>query len=84
MLMVRPSLLSRINDYDKELDPELFNTIDATHECILASIEIKGGLERHRSALFTAIAEAAANSRWANEAWLAFVDWEPHARILWA
>jgi len=77
MLMLRPSPLSRIQEYDASLDPTAFRVVDVSPECILASIEIKGGLDRDRAKLFTAVAEAAANSRWANEAWLVFVDREP-------
>jgi hypothetical protein len=75
MLMLRPSPLARVQDYDPELDPKVFSLVDASPECILASIEIKK-LTRDRAALFSAISEAAANSRWANEAWLAIADWE--------
>jgi hypothetical protein len=77
MLMLRPSPLAQVRDHDADLDPDLFNLVDVTPECILASIEIKGGLDRDRGAFFSSIAEAAANSRWANEAWLVFVDWNP-------
>lgn len=77
MLMLRPSPLSRVQDFDPSLNPTAFRVVDVSPECILASIEIKGGLDRDRAKLFTAVAEAAANSRWANEAWLVFVDWEP-------
>jgi hypothetical protein len=62
--------------------PKDFGLVDASPECILASIEIKGGLDRDRPALFSAISEAAANSRWANEAWLVFTDWEPSSKGL--
>jgi hypothetical protein len=77
MLMLRPSPLSRVQEFDPSLDPAAFRVVDVSPECILASIEVKGGLDRDRAKLFTAIAEAAANSRWANEAWLVFVDWDP-------
>jgi hypothetical protein len=77
MLMLRPSPLARVQEYDPGLEPKTFSVVDVSPECILASIEVKGGLDRDRAALFTAIAEAAANSRWANEAWLVFVDWTP-------
>lgn len=76
MLMLRPSPLSRIQEFDSSLDPTAFRVVDVSPECILASIEVKGGLDRDRAKLFTAVAEAAANSRWANEAWLVFVDRE--------
>lgn len=77
MLMLRPSPLSRVQEFDPSLDPAAFRVVDVSPECILASIEVKGGLDRDRAKLFTAVAEAAANSRWANEAWLVFVDWDP-------
>jgi hypothetical protein len=78
MLMLRPSPLERLQEYNADLSPTAFRVVDVTPECILASIEVKGGLERDRPSMFTAIAEVAANSRWANEAWLVFVDWKPH------
>jgi hypothetical protein len=77
MLMLRPSSLSMVKEFDDDLDPAAFKVVDLSPECILASIEVKGGLDRDRARLFTAIAEAAANSRWANEAWLVFVDRNP-------
>jgi hypothetical protein len=76
MLMLRASPLSRVQEFDPSLEPSTFRTVDVSPVCILSSIEVKGGLERDRAKLFTAVAEAAANSRWANEAWLVFVDWE--------
>ncbi len=82
MLMLRPSPLARVQEYDPDLNPKAFGVVDVSPECILASIEVKGGLDRDRAALFTAIAEAAANSRWANEAWLVFTDWKPSAQGL--
>jgi hypothetical protein len=75
MLMLRSSPLARVEERDSALEPDVFHLVDVTPECILASIEVKG-LARDRKELFTAIAETAANSRWANEAWLAFVYWE--------
>ena len=81
MLMLRPSPLARLQEYDRDLDPDLFSAMDVTPACILALIEVKG-LELDRALLFTAIAEAAANSRWANEAWLVFVDWKEEKRAL--
>lgn len=77
MLMLRPSPLSRVKEFDPSLDPAAFRVVDVSPECILASIEVKGGLNRDRAKLFTAVAEGAANSRWANEAWLVFVDRDP-------
>lgn len=79
MLMLRASALASMHDVfrDDALDAATFKKVDATPECVLASIELKGGLDRNRALMFQAIAEAAANSRWANEAWLVFVDWEP-------
>jgi len=76
MLMLRASPLSRVQEFDQSLEPSTFRVVDVSPERILSSIEVKGGLDRDRSKLFTAVAEAAANSRWANEAWLVFVDWE--------
>ncbi len=77
MLMVRANTLVQAEEDDSELDAELFQLVDATPQCVLSSIEVKGGLERDRAQMFTSISEAAANSRWANEAWLVFMDWEP-------
>lgn len=77
ILMLRPSPLSRVQEFDPTLELEAFRVVDVSPECILASIEVKGGLDRDRAKLFTAVAEAAANSRWANEAWLVFIDWDP-------
>ncbi len=77
MLMLRSSALSEIDDLHPLLDPAAFRIVDGSPECILASIEVKGGLDRDRAKVFTAISETAANSRWANEAWLVFVDWNP-------
>ncbi len=76
MLMIRPSPIARLREFDPDLNHELFSSIDVTPDSILASVEVKCGLDRDRARLFTSIAEAAANSRWANEAWLVFVDWE--------
>jgi hypothetical protein len=77
MLMLRPSPLSRVQEFDPSLDPAVFRAVDVSPECILASIEVKGRLDRDRAKLFTAVAEAAANSRWANESWLVFVFRDP-------
>lgn len=43
MLMLRASALERLSDFDPELRVDLFGMVDATPECILASIEVKGG-----------------------------------------
>ncbi len=77
MLMLRPSALARVEEFDPSLDASTFRLVDVSPECILASIEVKSGLDRDRAKLLSAIAEAAANSRWANEAWLVFVDRVP-------
>jgi hypothetical protein len=74
MLMLRSTALSDLRDYDRSLAPDLFKLIDVTPECILSSIELKIFLSRGRSTMFSAVAETAANSRWANEAWLVFLD----------
>ncbi len=74
--------MARVQDYDPEIYPELFARVDVTPDCILASVEVKGILDRDRTVLFSAISEAAANSRWANEAWLVFVDWRFSDRSL--
>jgi hypothetical protein len=77
MLMLRPSALTQMRDRNPELDPTLFRLVDVTPECILASIEVKACRGRNRAFLFSSISETAANSRWANEAWLVFVDRNP-------
>lgn len=79
LLMLRASPISSslfISQDDGEpLESKYFKKIDSTPECILSSIELKVGLGRSRSAMFQAISEAAANSRWANEGWLVFIDY---------
>jgi hypothetical protein len=74
LLMIRLSERSRLYARAADLDPDAFAHVDASPPLILAAIEAKFGLRRSRSVLFQAVAEAAANSRWANEAWLAFFD----------
>src|SRR5439155_23392341 len=81
MLMLRASPISSMHEVfrDAELDPKIFGKVDVTPECILSSVEVKGGLDRSRPSMFQAIAEAAANSRWANDGLRVFVDWKPSA-----
>ncbi len=78
MLMLRPSPLYSLID-EANLDWSTFRKIDMSAECVLSSIEVKVNLNRKRSELFKAIAQSAANSRWANEAWLVFSDLKPEA-----
>jgi hypothetical protein len=59
------------------LDPALFRLADSSPECILTSSELKYGLERNRKPWFQAVAEAAANSRWANESLLIHIPADP-------
>lgn len=73
MLMLRGNP-SRQRLEDSDLDPEILKLADSSPECILSSIELKYGLERNRRAWFQAVAEAAANSRWANESLLVHVS----------
>jgi hypothetical protein len=68
LLMIRLSERSRLYARAADLDPDAFAHVDASPPLILAAIEAKFGLRRSRSVLFQAVAEAAANSRWANEA----------------
>lgn len=79
LLMLRASPISSSlflsQDDSEPLESKYFKKIDSTPECIISSIELKVGLGRSRSAMFQAISEAAANSRWANEGWLVFVDY---------
>lgn len=80
LLMLRASPISSSlflsQDEGEPLESKYFKKIDLTPECILSSIELKVGLGRTRSQMFQAISEAAANSRWANEGWLVFVDFD--------
>jgi hypothetical protein len=72
MLMLRGNP-SRQRIDDLKLDPEVLKIADSSPECILSSIELKYDLERNRRLWFQAVAEAAANSRWANESLLVHV-----------
>jgi hypothetical protein len=72
MLMLRGNP-SRERLEDSNLDPEVLKLADSSPECILSSIELKYGLARNRRLWFLAVAEAAANSRWANESFLVHV-----------
>jgi hypothetical protein len=72
MLMLRGNP-SRERLEGNKLDPEVLKLADSSPECILSSIELKYGLERNRRLWFLAVAEAAANSRWANESFLVHV-----------
>jgi hypothetical protein len=58
---------------DSQLDADLLALADSSPPCVLTSIELKYGLERNRKTWFQAVAEAAANSRWANESLLVHV-----------
>jgi hypothetical protein len=73
MLMLRGNP-SRQRLEDSNLDPEILKLADSSPECILSSVELKYGLERNRRLWFQAVAEAAANSRWANESFLVHVS----------
>jgi hypothetical protein len=73
-LMIRASSRAAIKDINEDLDPELFRMADVGPDCILSSIELKWGLDRDRAKVYSALAEAAANSRWANEAWLVIAN----------
>ncbi len=79
MLMLRQNVLAgRIEDSEElKLSAEPFRLIDNSPECILSSIEVKYDVVTDRSKMFGALAEAAANSRWANESWLVFMDPKP-------
>ena len=81
MLMLRGNP-SRQRLEDSSLDPEILKLADSSPECILSSIELKYGLERNRRSWFQAVAEAAANSRWANESLLVHVSPEPQPAAL--
>ncbi len=81
MLMLRGNP-SRQRLEDSNLDPDLLKLADSSPECILSSIELKYGLERNRRLWFQAVAEAAANSRWANESLLVHVSPEPQPAAL--
>ena len=72
MLMLRGNP-SRLRFADQQLDADLLKHADSSPECILSSIELKYGLKRDRRLWFLAIAEASANSRWANESMLVHV-----------
>ncbi len=75
MLMIRASSRTELSDYfDDDGDADVFRSVDASPDAILSSIELKWSLGRRRDRWFTAIAETAANSRWANESWLIFMD----------
>ena len=71
ILFIRSTPSRNLFEHDKDLDLEIFKRVDDTPELILASAEIKY-LSARRSDFFQAIAECAANSRWANETWLIF------------
>lgn len=73
MLMLRGNP-SRKRLEDTQLNPDILRLSDSSPECILTSIELKYGLERNRKLWFQAVAEAAANSRWANESLLIHVS----------
>lgn len=76
MLMVRSSPLDTLGPFlrTKDIEVSEFRLVDDSPRAILASIELKFGLGRNRSAWFQAVAETAANSLWANEAWLVFAE----------
>lgn len=76
MLMLRGNP-SRQRLENSNLDPEILKLADSSPECILTSIELKHDLQRSRRRWFSAVAEAAANSRWANESLLVHVSPEP-------
>lgn len=78
MLMLRGNS-SRQRLEDSNLDAEILRLADSSPECILSSVELKYGLERNRRSWFQAVAEAAANSRWANESLLVHISSEDHS-----
>lgn len=84
LLMVRASGLERRRReigarYSAIL--EKLRKVDSTPSLILSSIELKFDIANDRSKMFRAIAEAAANGRWANETWLVFMNREPQGTI---
>lgn len=78
ILMVRSSPLETLEPFlrEREIDVSKFRLVDETPQAILSSIELKFGLAGNRSLWFQAVAETAANSLWANEAWLVFMELE--------
>jgi hypothetical protein len=78
MLMIRPSAIESLDYFlrQRDIDISRFRAVDDSAKAILSSIELKFDLRRNRSKWFQAVAETAANSLWANEAWLVFVDAE--------
>lgn len=79
ILMIRSSSFADLEyaspaDSNRKIDLSLLRKVDATPACVLSSIELKFNLLGSRSAWFQAVSEAAANSRWANEGWLLFID----------
>ena len=73
MILVRDNALARVLARST-LSPDLFKQIHLVPNWILAAVELKYGLGADRTKLFTAIAECAGNSTWANESWLVLGD----------
>jgi hypothetical protein len=76
MLMVRSNALQAMEPFLRSagIDVERFALVDDSPRAILSSVELKVGLGTNRALWFQAVAETAANSLWANEAWLVYTE----------